>query len=262
MNQQKLLGVRFDTVTRPQAMERLLELAQNAQTEDLPAQLIVTVNVQILVIARHRYPSLLPVINTAPLVVADGAPLVVLSRIFGPRLPERVAGSDLIFDIVEAVSRKGLRVYFFGGEEESTRLAIAELQRRHPVLQVAGCSCPRVALEPDEKQQAEEVAMCRQIAEAHTDILLVGLGCPKQELFVHRNAERLKGMVAIGLGGSFNFVSGRVRRAPLWVQKLGMEWIYRIIQEPRRLFMRYFTDAFYLAADIIAEPFRRGKDEK
>nr|MCR4573967.1 glycosyltransferase [Lentisphaeria bacterium] len=99
MNQQKLLGVRFDTVTRPQAMERLLELAQNAQTEDLPAQLIVTVNVQILVIARHRYPSLLPVINTAPLVVADGAPLVVLSRIFGPRLPERVAGSDLIFDI-------------------------------------------------------------------------------------------------------------------------------------------------------------------
>ena len=103
--------------------------------------------------------------------------------------------------------------------------------------------------------------MCRQIAEAHTDILLVGLGCPKQELFIHRNAERLKGMVAIGLGGSFNFVSGRVRRAPLWVQKLGMEWIYRIIQEPRRLFMRYFTDAFFLAAYVLAEPFRHKNEE-
>ncbi len=195
-------------------------------------------------------------------MVADGAPLVVLSRIFGPKLPERVAGSDLIFDIVEAASRKGLRVYFFGGEEESTRQAIAELQRRYPGLQVAGCSCPRVALEPDENQESEEEEMCRQITEARTDILLVGLGCPKQELFVHRNASRLAGMVAIGLGGSFNFVSGRVRRAPLWVQKIGMEWIYRIIQEPRRLFMRYFTDAFYLAADIITEPFRREERKK
>lgn len=262
MNQRKLLGVRFDAVTRPQALEQLLKLGCSAREGNLPAQLVVTVNVQILIIARHRYPRLLPIINAAPLVVADGAPLVRLSRIFGPKLPERVAGSDLIFDIVEAASNQGLRVYFFGGEEESTRLAIAELQRRHPALQVAGCSCPRVALSPDEKQLAEEEVMCREITEAHTDILLVGLGCPKQELFVHRNATRLTGMVAIGLGGSFNFVSGRVRRAPLWVQKIGMEWIYRIIQEPRRLFMRYFTDAFYLAADVLAEPFRHDENGK
>ena len=262
MTQRKLLGIRFDAVTRPQALERLLALGRKAREDHLPAQLIVTVNVQILIIARHRYPQLLPIINAAPLVVADGAPLVVLSRIFGPRLPERVAGSDLIFDIVEAAANQGLRVYFFGGEEESTKLAIAELQRRYPALQVAGCSCPRVALSPNENQLAEEEIMCREITEAHTDILLVGLGCPKQELFVDRNASRLVGMVAIGLGGSFNFVSGRVRRAPLWVQKIGMEWIYRIIQEPRRLFMRYFTDAFYLAADILAEPFRSGKDDK
>ena len=261
MNQRKLLGVRFDAVTRPQALERLLELQREAQEDHLPAQLVATVNVQILVIARHRHPQLLPVLNAAPLVVADGAPLVALSRIFGPRLPERVAGSDLIFDIVEAASRHGLRVYFFGGEEESTRIAIAEFQRRHPALQVAGYACPRVALSPDENQMREEEEMCRQIADARTDILLVGLGCPKQELFVHRNASRLSGMVAIGLGGSFNFVSGRVRRAPLWVQKLGMEWIDRIIQEPRRLFMRYFTDAFFLAGYILAEPFRRSRGD-
>ena len=259
MNDQSstLFGVRFDAITRAEALERLLELARAARQRALPAQLAVTVNVQILVIARHRCPRLLPIINQAPLVVADGAPLVALSRVFPPRLPERVAGSDLIYDLVAAAARDGLRVFFFGGAEESTREAIEIFRRLHPALQVAGCASPLIALDPDDAQLAEEADLCRQITDAQTDLLLVGLGCPKQELFVHRNAERLKGLAAIGLGGSFNFVSGRVRRAPRWVQRIGMEWIYRILQEPRRLFLRYFFDAFYLAAYALAEPFRR-----
>ena len=93
--------------------------------------------------------------------------------------------------------------------------------------------------------------------EARTDILLVGLGNPKQELFVHRNAARLPGIVGIGLGGTFNFLSGRVRRAPRWIQCIGLEWVYRIIQEPRRLLLRYVTDGFFLCLYTIAEPFRR-----
>ena len=262
MSLKTLLGIRFDAITRRQALERLLELARQARESNLPARLAVTVNVQILVIARHRFPSLLPVINSSPLVVADGAPLVLLSRVFRPRLPERVAGSDLIYDIVAAAARDGLRVFFFGGEEESTRKAIEEFRRLHPNLQVAGCASPVVALSPDEAQMKDEAAMCSRIVAARTDILLVGLGCPKQELFVHRNAERLRGLAAIGLGGSFNFVSGRVRRAPRWVQRIGMEWLYRIVQEPRRLFLRYFFDAFFLAAYALAEPLRRWKEKQ
>ena len=251
---QTLLGIRFDAVTRAQARDRFLALAEKAKREQLPAQMVVTVNVQILVNARHRYPQLLPIINAAPLVVADGAPLVLLSRIFrSPRLPERVAGSDMIYDIAEGAAQKGLRVFFFGGEEASVLQAIDVLRKKYPGLIVAGNASPMIALEPNETDLAAEAEICRQIKDAQTDILLVGLGNPKQELFVHRNAERLSGMVAIGLGGTFNFLSGRVRRAPRWIQRIGMEWFYRIIQEPRRLFLRYFVDAFFLVGYTLVE---------
>jgi len=257
-----LLGLRFDAVTRRQTTERMMLLAEEGKRSQGPAQQVVTVNVQILVNARRRYPRLTPIINSAALVVADGAPLVVLSR-WGkaPRLPERVAGSDLIYDISSAAAARGLRLYFLGGEAESVRQAMDLLTKQNPGLQIAGHSSPMIATFPNEEEQKAEEEICRQIVEAGTNILLVGLGNPKQEMFVQRNAERLPGIVAIGLGGTFNFVSGRVSRAPHWVQRLGMEWIYRIIQEPRRLFLRYFTDAFQLAWLIIKEPFR-GKDKQ
>ena len=262
MSHPTLLGIRFDAVTRPEATERFIALAKQARRQNLPAQMAVTVNVQILVNARHRYPSQLPIINEAPLVVADGAPLVLLSRLFPPRLPERVAGSDLIYDIAAAAARESLRLYFLGGTEESTLKAMEVLQRLNPSLQIAGHACPMVALTPTSDDLKSEEEICRQIREARTDILLVGFGNPKQELFVHRNAANLPGMAAIGLGGTFNFLSGRVRRAPKWIQRIGMEWLYRIIQEPRRLFLRYFIDAFFLAGYALAEPFRRLRDHK
>jgi len=255
---QWLLGIRFDAVTRRQATERLMELAEDARRNQSPAQQIVTVNVQILVNARCRYPQLLPIINQAALVVADGAPLVVLSRLFSPpRLPERVAGSDMIYDIAAEAAKRGFRVYFLGGEETSALQAINILQTQNPGLEVSGHSSPMIAMSPSADEQAAELEVCRQIVAARTDILLVGLGNPKQELFIQRNADNLPGIVAIGLGGTFNFVSGRVNRAPRWIQRLGLEWVYRIIQEPRRLFLRYFTDAFMLAWLLLCEPFRR-----
>ena len=262
MSYPTLLGIRFDAVTRPEATERFVALAKRAREEGLPAQMAVTVNVQILVNTRHRHPALRPIINNAPLVVADGAPLVLLSRLFPPKLPERVAGSDLIYDIAAAASREGLRLYFLGGTEESTVQAMEVLLRLNPELQIAGHACPMVAMSPTDGDLKAEEEICRQIQEAHTDILLVGFGNPKQELFVHRNAARLQGMAAIGLGGTFNFLSGRVRRAPRWVQRIGMEWLYRIIQEPQRLFLRYFIDAFFLAGYALAEPFRRLRNNK
>ena len=261
MKPHTLFGIRFDAVTAQQALERLLSLAQDAKTQHLPAQLAVTVNVQIMVLARRNAQTLLPIINAAPLVVADGAPLVFASKLFGPKLPERVAGSDLIYDIARAAAENGLRLFFFGGEETYTVQAMEKLKALFPKLQIAGHNCPMIAKEPNESQRREEEELCRQITEANTDILLVGLGCPKQEFFVHRNADRLKGMAAIGLGGTFNFICGHISRAPKWMQRLGMEWIYRIIQEPKRLFMRYFIDAFFLAAYILCEPFRRHREE-
>ncbi len=262
MKTHTLFGIRFDAVTAQQALERLFSLAQDAKAQALPAQLAVTVNVQIMVLARRNSQTLLPIINASPLVVADGAPLVFASKLFGPKLPERVAGSDLIYDIARAAADNGLRIYFFGGQETYTVQAMKKLKALFPSLQIAGYSCPMIAMEPNDSQRQEEAELCRQITEAHTDILLVGLGCPKQEYFVHRNADKLKGMAAIGLGGTFNFICGHISRAPKWMQRLGMEWIYRILQEPKRLFMRYFIDAFFLAAYILREPFRRHREER
>ena len=194
MKPHTLFGIRFDAVTAEQALERLVSLAKNAKVEHLPAQLAVTVNVQIMVLARRNSQTLLPIINAAPLVVADGAPLVFASKLFGPRLPERVAGSDLIYDIAKAASENGLRLFFFGGEETYTVQAMGKLKTLFPTLQIAGHVCPMIAMEPNDSQRREEEELCSQITEAGTDILLVGLGCPKQEYFVHRNAEKLKGL--------------------------------------------------------------------
>ncbi len=261
MNRLNLLGIEFDAVTRHEALELLLERVRLGKEKQLPAQLAVTVNVQILVNARSHYPELLPIINEAPIVITDGAPLVFLSKIFPPRIPERIAGSDFIYDIAEGASKNGLRVYFFGGNEEDNLKAIDVLKAKNPELIIAGHDSPFVQLAPNADQAAEEIEMCRKISDAKTDVLIVGLGNPKQEFFVHRNAEHLKGLVAIGLGGTFNFLSNRTRRAPKWIQNIGCEWLFRISQEPRRLFMRYFMDAFHLAAYILAEPFRRWKKQ-
>ena len=256
----ELFGIYFDAIRHHQAAERMIQLAEIARHEQAPAKMVVTVNVQILVNARYRFPQLLSVINGASLVVADGAPLVVLSRIFTPPgLPERITGSDLIYDIAAGAAAHGLRVYFLGGEEESVTRAIELLRKLNPSLVVAGRDASWIAVQPNAEEQQEEAEICRRIVAARTDILLVGLGNPKQELFVHRNAKRLPGVISIGLGGTFNFLSGRVRRAPRWMQKIGMEWFFRVLQEPRRLFLRYFIDAFFLFAYILEEPFRRRK---
>lgn len=262
MSRVNLFGIEFDAVTRREALEKLLALVQSGKEGQLPAQLAVTVNVQILVNARSHFPALLPIINAAQLVIPDGAPLVFLSRFFRPRLPERIAGSDFIYDIAEGASQRGFSIYFLGGEEEDNLKAIEHLKSRCPGLTIAGYDCPYIQLEPDAAHATEEAEICRRITDAKTDLLIVGLGNPKQELFVHRNAERLKGLVAIGLGGTVNFLSKRTRRAPKWIQNIGFEWLYRTIQEPRRLFMRYFLDAFHLAAYIIIEPFRRLKEKR
>ena len=262
MKRADLFGVHFDAVTRQEALERFLELVQAGKERQLPAQLAVTVNVQILVNARSHYPAMLPIINEAQLVIADGAPLVFLSKFFRPKLPERIAGSDFIYDIAEGASQKGFRVYFLGGEEQDNQKAIEHLKARYPTLSVAGNDCPYIFITPDESQKSDEIAICKKITDAKTDLLIVGLGNPKQELFVHRNADCLKGVMAIGLGGTFNFLSKRTRRAPKWIQDIGFEWLFRISQEPRRLFMRYFLDAFHLAAYILLEPFRRMRNKK
>ena len=157
MSLHTLFGIRFDAVTAQQAQERMVSLAQTAKARLLPAQLAVTVNVQIMVLARRNSQTLLPIINAAQLVVADGAPLVFASKVFGPKLPERVAGSDLIYDIAQAAAEKGLRLFFFGGEETYTVQAMEKLKALYPTLQ--RCDARRIPVLGS--QDRPEGCLCR-----------------------------------------------------------------------------------------------------
>ncbi|MBP5585335.1 MAG: WecB/TagA/CpsF family glycosyltransferase [Lentisphaeria bacterium] len=238
-----VLGMRFDALTVPQALDRFFELAA------LPpgprgCRIAATVNVDFVVNtycatrSTPRNPALARVLRRAELVIADGMPLVWLSRLLGTPLPERVTGADLVPMIAERAARDHVKLYFLGGKEEYTRGAAEILTKRYPGLEIVGIDTPFVNLDAPDAGQTD-LEICRRINESGASILLVGFGNPKQELWAERNRANLKCGIAVGIGGTFNFIAGAVKRAPDWMRHSGTEWIFRIIQEPGRLWKRY-----------------------
>lgn len=172
----------------------------------------------------------------ASVVVADGMPLIWAARLQGDPLPERVAGSDLIHSLTAGAAANDRSVFFLGGDPGSAIAAAAQLVEDHPKLRVAGNYCPAVGFEKDPAQMAE---LRRVIEESGADIVYVALGSPKQEALIREIHSVLPQAWWIGVGISFSFVCGAVQRAPRWVQRIGMEWLHRLLQEPRRLGVRY-----------------------
>ena len=189
----------------------------------------------------------------AAFLVADGMPLVWWSR-FGPRpLPERVAGSDLIYGMCERAAASGRRVYFLGAGPGVAAEAAESLARRYPGLQVAGTECPpfRPLTASEEREQV------RRIRAARPDVLFVALSQPKGEHWIGERLDELRVPVAVQVGASLDFVAGRVRRSPVWMRKTGLEWLYRLAQEPGRLGGRYRANAAFLLRAAFAARFRR-----
>ena len=172
--------------------------------------------------------------EAADLCLADGQALIWASALLGNRLPEKISGSDLILPLLQRAAREGWRVYLLGGAEG----VVESLSRQLPArlgVSVSGVSSRRISVRPS--AQDEEVA--RAIAQSGAQLLLVGLGMPKQELFIHRCRRWLGPAVCVGVGASLDFLAGRVKRAPRWVSKAGFEWLFRLLQEPGRLWRRY-----------------------
>jgi N-acetylglucosaminyldiphosphoundecaprenol N-acetyl-beta-D-mannosaminyltransferase len=189
----------------------------------------------------------------AAFLVADGMPLVWWSRL-GPRpLPERVAGADLIYGMCERAARRGHRVYFLGAAPGVADEAATILRQRYPGLQVVGVECP--PFRP--LTEAEEAEQTARIRAARPDILIVAFGQPRGELWVADRVDRLGVPAAVQVGATLDFVAGRVRRSPRWMQKTGVEWTYRLAQEPRRLAGRYFGNLVFLLKAVFAARFRR-----
>jgi N-acetylglucosaminyldiphosphoundecaprenol N-acetyl-beta-D-mannosaminyltransferase len=191
---------------------------------------LCTVNVSILMMMRNDA-RLQNFVDRAALVVADGQPLIWCASWFGYSLPGRVTGIDLIDALCERAARNGKRVYLMGASEEIVVVAVRRLRERYANLNVDYAD--------GYFSKDEATARADRIRASRADILFVGMGVPRQENFIDEQWDRLGVGMAIGVGGSFDVLAGLRSRAPVWMQKLGMEWFFRAIQEPRRLFPRY-----------------------
>lgn len=224
-----ILGVPFDCVT----MDGTLKLIEG-MVESRKPHYLATANVDFTVQAQEDE-ELRRILFNADLVVCDGMPLVWASRWLGNRLPERVAGSDMVPLLLRLAAEKGYRVFFLGGREDVIQRAIENVTQLHPGLCIAGAYSPPFA----PLQAMDHKGICERIRAAKTDILFVSFGCPKQEKWIAMNYRALGVPVSVGVGATIDFLAGEVARAPGWMQRTGLEWVFRLLQEPRRLFRRY-----------------------
>jgi N-acetylglucosaminyldiphosphoundecaprenol N-acetyl-beta-D-mannosaminyltransferase len=230
-----MLGVPFDPVTLGEATHRVESMVLSRQPH-----YVVTANVDFLVQALHDV-ELHRILLEAHLVLCDGTPLVWLSNWLGNPLPERVAGADLVPELIQLAARKNYRVFFLGGAPEASRQAVSNLRSRFPSLNIVGHYSPphNGLLEMDHGE------MVRRIREARPDILFVSFGCPKAEKWMAMHYRLLGVPVSLGVGATIDFLAGHVKRAPRVMQQSGTEWIFRLVQEPRRLWRRYAKDLRY-----------------
>lgn len=200
-----------------------------------PPGLIVTPNAQHVTLA-EKDTVFREACRAASLCVPDGASIVLASRLLGTPLQERVAGCDLMERLCGECAMHGYSVFFLGGLPGAAEKTAKQLLQRYPVLKVAGTYCPSYGFEtnPDECTYIRE-----RITSAAPDLLLIAFGAPKQEIWAWQNCLNLPIGLAMSVGGSFDIHSGMRSRAPLWMQHTGMEWLFRLASEPKRLWKRY-----------------------
>ena len=174
------------------------------------------------------------ILNKSDIAIPDGIGLVFASHFLGNPIPERVAGSDLVWKIAKLAEYKNCSLYLLGGKEGVAEEAARKLKEKYPNLKIKGAESGGEVEERKLKTQNEE--MVKRINERQPDILLVAFGAPKQEKWIYYNLSKLSSVkVAIGVGGTFDFIAGRIKRAPMFLRKLGMEWLWRLFIEPKRI---------------------------
>ncbi|QEC50626.1 WecB/TagA/CpsF family glycosyltransferase [Baekduia soli] len=241
------MGVRVDAVTEEQAIEEVLEASASRA-----GGFLCTVNLDILRQCRQDR-ELHDLVSSADIRVADGMPLIWASHIAGTPLPERVAGSSLVWTLPEAAARDGASVFLLGGNEGVAEEAAHTIVERHPRLRVAGTHCPPLGFEhsPRQTELIEE-----RLRRARPDIVFVALGSPKEQRLIARLQPLFPQIWFVNCGISFSFVTGEVQRSPGTLQRVGLEWLWRLIQEPRRLARRYLVDGPPAFATLVTSAAR------
>ncbi len=226
-----ILGVSINAMTMSQA------IAQIKSWIDHQAQEYVCVCPVHTIMECQRSEVMRQVVNEAGMATPDGMPLVWLGRLKSNNEVSRVYGPDLMLTLCEESVQYGYKHYFYGGAEGVPELLVAKLQEKFPGLKVAGSYSP-----PFRKLTSDEILDITQtINETAPDIIWVGLGTPKQDLWMNQNRDKLTASVLIGVGAAFDFHTERIPQAPRWMQQNGLEWFFRLYQEPRRLWYRYLV---------------------
>jgi len=228
-----ICGLGVDNISLDDAISRMEIYIQ----ERKPVY-IVTPNVDHVVKIQHDK-EFRDSYREASLVLCDGAPLIWASRILRDPVRERICGSDLFVYLAEIAAKKGYRLYFLGGRPGSAQLAADIFRQKYPAIQIVGVYSPPFGFEKDPRENEKVVSLIKR---AQPDILLAGLGTPKQEKWIKRYHQETEVPVSIGIGASFEFAAGIVKRAPLWIRRCGFEWLWRLIIEPHRLWKRYLVD--------------------
>lgn len=199
---------------------------------------VVTPNVDHICIAEYDE-QLRSAYKGAFLSLPDGQPLIWMARLFGTPLPAKVSGSDLVLPLLMAAGERRQSVYFVGSTESVCEAAANRIARAAPGLKIVGWSCPR--FDPSSLDTSEIDRAIEAVRVAKPSLVLVALGNPKQEYFMARYEARYHPAVALGVGATLDFIAGSVARAPVWMQQAGLEWVYRLVREPGRLWRRYLV---------------------
>jgi N-acetylglucosaminyldiphosphoundecaprenol N-acetyl-beta-D-mannosaminyltransferase len=235
----RLFELNIDAVCMNYAIARILAWAED--DSESPCRFVVTPNVDHTVMLRE-HEELRRVYRDAHLVLADGFPIVLASKLVKKPLPERVAGSELVPDLFAAIPRgSSLRVFLLGAAPGVADRAAEVIHQRWPRVQVVGTYSPPLGFEndPHEEQQTLD-----RLKSASPQVIVVGLGAPKQELWVHKHHQHMPGRVALCVGATIDFIAGEKAQAPVWMRRVGLEWFHRVATEPRRLAKRYAKDAW------------------
>ncbi len=199
---------------------------------------VVTPNSDIVVKMQDDL-ELKEICEKADLILTDGQIVVKISRRGKNPIKERVAMTDFVWDVMDLATEKDYKVFLFGGKEDVLERATERIQEKYPKLKIVDSYSPPYGFEKDKKQLG---AVNERIKKSGADILIVFLGCPKQEKFIAKNKDKYCVPISFTMGGCVDFIGGGVKRAPQWMQDKGLEWFYRFLQEPKRMFKRYFVD--------------------
>ncbi|MCS6918719.1 MAG: WecB/TagA/CpsF family glycosyltransferase [Fimbriimonadales bacterium] len=222
LQEARILGVRVHRVSMAEALQRIEQLIQRREPS-----LVITADANAILIALQDA-EFHELMETAPLITADGAGLIWAGKRLGQPFPERVSGVDLVEQLTRLSHEKGYRLYFVGAAHGVAERAAQNLLAQYPQAQIVGAQHGYF-------QPTDEPAILAQIAAARPDVLLVGMGMPRQEKWAWRHRFAHGAPVMIGVGGSFDVYAGVVKRAPRWMQRTGCEWLWRLLQDPRKI---------------------------